>query len=82
MLYGIPALPVGEHVLSFFVAYLYREGLAPSSVKSYLSAVRHMQISAGLGDPHAVPMPLQYMVRCFKKKGPYAPVLGAGPLPV
>ena len=40
VLYGIPALPVGEHVLSFFVAYLYREGLAPSSVKSYLSFAR------------------------------------------
>ena len=39
------------------------------TVKSYLSAVRHLQISQGLGDPNMGSMPkLEYVVRGLKKE--------------
>ena len=44
-------LPITEHVMCLFVAHLAEAGLQPASVRSYLSAARHLQISAGLPDP-------------------------------
>ena len=43
--------PVTEHLLCCFAAFLADQGLAPQTGKSYLSAVRSMQISLGLPDP-------------------------------
>ena len=43
--------PVTEHLLCCFAAYLADEGLSPQTGRSYLSAVRSMQISLGLPDP-------------------------------
>ena len=43
--------PVTEHLLCCFAALLVDQGLAPQTGKSYLSAVRSMQISLGLPDP-------------------------------
>ena len=43
--------PVQELLLCYFAAYLARNGLAPQTVKGYLSAVRNAQISMGLPDP-------------------------------
>ena len=58
-----------ERVLVFFVASLYRDGLSSGTVKTYLGAVRHAQISLGLGDPHSGEMPqLEYVIKGFKKK--------------
>ena len=45
--------PVTESLLCYFVAFLAREGLAPSSIKLYLSAVRHMQVVLGFPEPRA-----------------------------
>ena len=45
--------PVTEQLLCSFVAYLADDGLAPQTCKSYLAAVRNMQISLGLPDPRA-----------------------------
>lgn len=42
-------LPAIEKQLCRFVAYLKEEGLRHQTVKSYLAAVRHMQISSGRG---------------------------------
>ena len=42
--------PVTEHLLCCFAAYLADQGLAPQMGRSYLSAVRNMQISFGLPD--------------------------------
>ena len=39
------------YLLCCFMAYLANEGLAPQTGKSYLSAVRSMQIALGLPDP-------------------------------
>ena len=55
--------------LSFFVAFLFQGGLSAGTVKSYLAAVRHEQISLGLGDPHRGAMPmLEYVVKGLKKR--------------
>ena len=43
--------PVSEQLLCCFAAYLADQGLAPQTGKSYLSAIRCMQISLGLPDP-------------------------------
>ena len=43
--------PATKHVMCCFAAHLADEGLAAQTVKSYLSAVRNMQISLGLPDP-------------------------------
>ena len=43
-------LPATEWQLVLFVAEVGQR-LCHSSVRSYLSAIRHMQITAGLGDP-------------------------------
>lgn len=52
-----------------FVAYLHNEGLAPGTMKSYLTAVRHEQISRGLGDPHIAQMPqLEYVLKGAKRR--------------
>ena len=36
-----------------FVAFLALQGVKHQTSKSYMSALRHMQIEAGLGDPFA-----------------------------
>ena len=43
--------PVTERLLCCYAAYLAEDGLAPSSIKLYLAAVRDTQLSLGLPDP-------------------------------
>ena len=47
----INPFPLTEHLLCSFAAYLADQTLAPQTIKSYLSALRNMQISLGLPDP-------------------------------
>ena len=54
---AISLLPVSETMLCRFLAFLRLEGLCHQTAKSYLSAVRHLQISQGLGDPTISSMP-------------------------
>ena len=69
--FGLTPYPTSEDTLSYFVAFLFKEGLAPSSVKSYLSAVRHTQIALGLGDPHLSAMPkLEYFIKGLWRLSP------------
>ena len=66
---GITPFPAEEKTVCCFIAALYVEGLAGSSVKSYLAAIRFLQIAMGLGEPHMSEWPrLSYVVRGFKKK--------------
>lgn len=44
-------LPVREAMLCKFAASIANQGLKHTTIKSYLSAIRHMQIMSGLGDP-------------------------------
>ena len=47
-------LPLSEKHSCLFVTHLMEEGLQHSSIKGYLSAVRRLQIVAGLGDPFVI----------------------------
>ena len=44
--------PVNEDLLCKFSSYLADEGLAPSSIRAYLSAVRFNQMNGGYADPN------------------------------
>ena len=44
---GMAPLPLSEHSLYMFVAWLARDGLAHQTIKSYLLAMRHFHILAG-----------------------------------
>ena len=66
---GFSPFPVSEQVICLFMAFLYQEGLAGTSAKSYLAALRYTQIAMGLGDPHMSEWPkLGYVIRGFKKR--------------
>ena len=59
--------PITQGMLCLYVAHLYQDGLAHTSIKSYLSAVRNMQISKGMPDPFASPLPqLKLVIRGVK----------------
>ncbi len=69
-----PPFPVMESMLAHFVAWLYSSNLASSTIKNYLAAVRHTQISLGMGDPHMGMMPqLEYVLKGMKRKTPSTP---------
>ena len=60
-------LPVNENILCRFVASLADDGLRYQTVKCYLSAVRHLHIMSGYGDPSIPNMPiLEYLLRGLK----------------
>ncbi len=50
---GLILLPLSEEVLCLFVAQLVQDGLQFSSIRTYLSSLRHLQISTGFPDPFA-----------------------------
>ena len=45
-------LPVNEQLLCQFAAFLAQQGLSSQTVKTYLAAIRNLQISLGFPDPH------------------------------
>ena len=47
--------PVSESLLCYFVASLARQGLAPTTIRTYLPAVRHAQIMRGFPEPRQFP---------------------------
>ena len=52
-----------------FIAQLYSQRVAPGTMKSYLAAVRYLQISLGLGNPRVSEMPqLEYLLKGAKKE--------------
>ena len=65
---GRPPLPASEQRLCHYVAYLARERLAHSSIKCYLSAVRHLHVETGIGDPGIASMlKLEQVLRGIKR---------------
>lgn len=44
-------IPVTEGKLCSFVAFVANSGLARQTIKYYLSAIRHLQIESGTGEP-------------------------------
>ena len=69
MQFKVSPLPVTEVKLCGFVSRLANEGLKHQSIKCYLSAVRHLQISFSGRDPfHGINMPrLEYVMKGIKK---------------
>ena len=68
-----PPFPVCENIMVRFVAFLYTEKLTGGTVKSYMAAVRHSQISLGLGDPKLGEMTqLEYVMKGLKRKATYS----------
>ena len=72
---NLKPLPVSENLLCRYVAYLAEQGLAPKTIKLYLSAVRHLQVSMNLSDPKIGDMPRLEQVmkgaKCeYAKKNP------------
>ena len=64
---GMEAYSTSESSLLLFVAFLFTENLAPSTIKTYLAAVRYEQIGRGLGDPYMAQMPqLEYAIKGAK----------------
>ena len=55
--FGVPPLPVTERGLVGFVAFAVKQGLKHTTIKSYLSAIRHLQIACGGGDLKIANMP-------------------------
>ena len=52
MFYNVSCpFPLSEKLLCYFAVYLATHGLAPQSIKTYLSATRGMHISLGFPDP-------------------------------
>ena len=66
---GVPALPTQEQILILFVADLSQQ-LSPSSVRSYLSAICHMHISQGFGDPLSNALRLQLALKGLRRTKP------------
>ena len=66
--HNINPLPVCEQSLSRYAASLANEGLAHTSIKCYMSAVRHLHIEEGWGDPKLNCMPkLELVMRGIKR---------------
>ena len=58
-----------ENVLCRYVAYLGEQGLSPKTVKAYLSAARHLQISMSMHDPKIGDMPkLEQVIKGVKRE--------------
>ena len=59
-------------MMLFIGSLIHSEGLAPGTAKSYLAAVRYVQISRGMGDPgFGGKMPqLEYVMKVMKRRAP------------
>ena len=67
-LFNLSPLPLSEHTLCLFAAFLANEGLQARTISAYLSGLRHFQISAGLPPPPHNAWPwLHYVTRGIKR---------------
>ena len=64
----ITPFPTSEKTLIFFVAKLFKDGLAGTTIKAYLAAIRYSQIALGLGNPNIPNMSqLEYVLKGARK---------------
>ncbi len=47
----VPPLQLNVPIILLFVAYLFTTSLSHQTIRSYLGAIRHLQIESGLPDP-------------------------------
>ena len=71
MLYNITTpLPVSQNLVCLFVSHLACFGLSHSTIKTYLSALRHLQVMNDFGDPMWASMPkLKLVERGIRRVG-------------
>ena len=71
MLYGIVnPLPVCQNTLCLFASHLAEGGLSYGTIKTYLSAVRNLQVANDLEDPRLATMPkLQLVQKGIRRLG-------------
>jgi site-specific recombinase XerC len=62
--------PVTQSLLCYYISYLANEGLAASSIKVYLAALRHKQIALGLPESAHATMPKLKLVSAEQKPQP------------
>ena len=66
--YNLTPLPLSESNLCLFSAFLAHQGLQAQTVSSYLSALRHLQVSAGFSAPNRSDWPrLQYTLKGIQR---------------
>ena len=66
---GVPPLPVSEKGLLHFLAFGVNQGLKHQTIKSYITAIRHLQVSVGGGDPKVGNIPqLELALRGTRKE--------------
>ena len=69
--FHLAPLPVSESTLCRFVSFLFSSHLTYTTIKSYLAAIRHLQIIHGLPDPSLASFPcLGYMLRGVRRSLP------------
>ena len=69
--YNLPPLPLSESVTCLLAAFLAHQGLKSQSVSVYLSALRHLQITAGLPAPQRAEWPrLKYVLKGIARVQP------------
>ena len=69
--FDLTPLPVEETCLLRFVAFLFQESLCHQTIRSYLCAVRHLQISQSMPDPSLASMPrLTYALKGVQRETP------------
>ena len=44
-------MPAAQHTVALFISYLAQSGLRSTSIQTYMAAIRHMHIEAGLDPP-------------------------------
>jgi hypothetical protein len=66
---GIPACPASEQVLLLFVADMSQR-VCHSTIRSYLSAVRHLHLARGFQDPLAGTTRLDLALKGLRKRKP------------
>ena len=70
LLFAVQAtpLPFSKCSTCLFATFLAQQGLKPQSISVYLSALRHLEVSAGLDPPLRAAWPrLQYVLRGIKR---------------
>ena len=60
---------MSENLLCFYVAFLYNEGLAHASIKSYLSALRQLQKMGEHRIPAICEDTMWAVIRCVSSSG-------------
>ena len=71
--FQLPALPVSLHTLCLYVQFLSRS-LAPTSIRNYVSGVKHLHIVLGYDFPFSGNLLLKLVFRGIERLNPHVPL--------